>query len=69
MSFYPTPDIKARLLPLTFRKDDRSLEPFNDRFTVLPRDPADSTSLSRLFQYPMLNEFFFRFQSKFIWEA
>ncbi|KAJ7248537.1 beta-lactamase/transpeptidase-like protein [Mycena rebaudengoi] len=41
MSFYPTPDIKARLLPLTFRKDDRSLELFNDRFTVLPRDPAD----------------------------
>ncbi|KAJ7288424.1 beta-lactamase/transpeptidase-like protein [Mycena rebaudengoi] len=42
MSFYPTPNIKERLLPLTFRKaDDRSLEPFNDRFTVLPRDPAD----------------------------
>ncbi|KAJ7288427.1 beta-lactamase [Mycena rebaudengoi] len=42
MSFYPTPDIKERLLPLTFRKaDDRSLEPFNDRFTVPPRDPAD----------------------------
>ncbi|KAJ7288425.1 beta-lactamase [Mycena rebaudengoi] len=41
ISFYPTPEIKERLLPLAFRKPDRTVEPFNDRFIIPPRNPAE----------------------------